>query len=129
AYEKLVGVARGEVDPAHPGNRGIVNLDKAPRNGRGRIEYQSDLYVLRPADPAKGNGRILYEVNNRGRKLLFANLADGPAGSNDPATLAELGNAFPLRLGYTVVWSGWDPDAPRANAGLGMVAPVATERG
>jgi len=26
-YEKLVGIARGEVDPAHPGNRGIVNQD------------------------------------------------------------------------------------------------------
>src|SRR5689334_15189158 len=94
AYEKLVGIARGEVDPELPGNRGIVNLAKAPRNARGRVEYQADLYILRPADAAKGNGRILYEVNNRGRKLLFPNLCDGPAGGNDPTTVAELGNAF-----------------------------------
>ncbi|MGH8430681.1 MAG: alpha/beta hydrolase domain-containing protein, partial [Solimonas sp.] len=31
--------------------------------------------------------------------------------------------------GYTIVWSGWDPDAPRANMGLGLTAPVATDNG
>ncbi len=31
-----------------------------------------DFYVLRPADPNRGNHKILYEVTNRGRKLLFA---------------------------------------------------------
>src|SRR5437867_11033007 len=34
AYVKVVGVARGELDPAAPANRGIVNLDRAPRNER-----------------------------------------------------------------------------------------------
>ena len=51
AYERLDGVAIGELDPAHPGNRGIVNIDKAPRNARGRVEYRSDICILRPADP------------------------------------------------------------------------------
>ena len=51
AYERLDGVAIGELDPAHPGNRGIVNLDKAPRNARGRVEYRSDICILRPTDP------------------------------------------------------------------------------
>lgn len=125
SYERVIATARGEVDPMDPANAGIVNLDKAPSNGRGKVEYACDVYILRPKDPARGNGRILYEVNNRGRKMLFGNLADGPQGVNDPRTLADLGNAFPLRLGYTVVWSGWDPDAPRANHGLGMQVPVA----
>ena len=79
--------------------------------------------------PAKGNGRILYEVNNRGRKMLFGNIADGPQGVNDPKTMADVGNGFPMRRGYTIVWSGWDPDAPRANMGLGLTAPVATDNG
>src|ERR687888_159377 len=82
-----------------------------------------------PKDAARGNGRILYEVNNRGRKMLFGNIADGPQGVNDPKTLADVGNGFPLRRGYTIVWSGWDPDAPRANMGLGLTAPVATDKG
>lgn len=129
AYERIVATARGELDPHDPANRGIANLDKAPRNARGLVEYSTDVFILRPKDPARGSGRILYEVNNRGRKMLFGNLADGPQGVNDPRTLADVGNGFPLRLGYTIVWSGWDPDAPRANHGLSMHAPVATGNG
>ena len=128
AYERIDGVAIGELDPAAPGNRGIVNLDKAPRNARGRVEYRSDICILRPADPDKGNGRLLYEVNNRGRIMLFANLCAGKPG-NQPQTAADLGNALPLRLGFTLVWCGWDPGAPRANGGLGLDAPIATNSG
>src|SRR3984957_5196260 len=128
AYERLDGVAIGEIDPAHPGNIGIVNIDKAPRNAHGRVEYRSDICILRPADPERGNGRMLYEVNNRGRIMLFANLCAGKVG-NQPQTAADLGNALPLRRGFTLVWSGWDPGAPRANGGLGLNAPVATNNG
>ncbi|MCF8533643.1 MAG: hypothetical protein K9G48_11615 [Reyranella sp.] len=129
AYERVIGTARGEVDPAEPANKGIALIDKAPRNARGMVEYTTDFFVLRPRDPTKGNGRILYEVNNRGRKMLFGNIADGPQGVNDPRTMADCGNGFPMRMGWTIVWSGWDPDAPRANMGLGLTAPVATENG
>jgi len=129
AYERVVGIARGELDPAHPGNRGIALIDKAPLNARGRVEYATDFFILRPADAKRGNGRILYEVNNRGRKMLVGNICDGPQGMNDPRTVGDLGNGFPLKRGYTVVWSGWDPDAPRANFGLGLTAPVATDNG
>ncbi|MEA2767960.1 MAG: hypothetical protein QOD93_922, partial [Acetobacteraceae bacterium] len=73
-YERIDGVAVGALDPAHPRNRGIALLDKAPRNAAGLVEYRSDFVLLRPADAAKGNGRLLYEVNNRGRIMLFANL-------------------------------------------------------
>jgi hypothetical protein len=129
AYERVVGTAKGEIDPDDPANKAIALLDKAPRNARGHVKYATDVYILRPKDPAKGNGRILYEVNNRGRKMLFGNIADGPQGVNDPRTLADLGNGFPLRRGFTLVWSGWDPDAPRANMGLALTAPVATNNG
>jgi hypothetical protein len=129
AYERVIGVAKGEVDPNAPGNKGIALIDKAPLNARGMVEYAADFFILRPKDPAKGNGRILYEVNNRGRKMLFGNIADGPQGINDPQKAADLGNGFPLRRGWTIVWSGWDPDAPRANMGLGLTAPEATDNG
>jgi hypothetical protein len=128
AYERLDGVAIGQIDPAHAGNVGIVNIDKAPRNARGHVEYRSDICILRPAVPERGNGRILYEVNNRGRIMLFANLCAGNAG-NRPQAAADLGNALPLRRGFTLIWSGWDPGAPRANGGLGLDAPVATNNG
>ncbi len=131
AYVKVVGVARGELDPAAPANAGIVGLARAPKNERGRVEYDVDFYILRPADPARGNGKILYEVTNRGRKLLFAWLHDAtgvPAAAlNDPLRAAHIGNAFTLRQGYTLVWSGWDPEAPAANGGMRIRVPTATD--
>jgi hypothetical protein len=127
AYTRLDGTALGELDPSHPANRGIALLDKAPRNARGKAEYRSDFVILHPTDPARGNGRILYEVNNRGRIMLFANMCAGAAG-NTPQTAAELGNALPLRLGFSLVWSGWDPGAPKAT-GLSLDAPEASDGG
>ncbi len=127
AYTRIDGIASGALDPSHAGNRGIALLDKAPGNANGLVEYRSGFTILRPADAAKGNSRLLYEVNNRGRIMLFANLCAGAAG-NQPKTAAELGNALPLRLGFTLVWSGWDPGAPAAT-GLSLDAPVATNDG
>ncbi|HXZ00150.1 MAG TPA: alpha/beta hydrolase domain-containing protein [Stellaceae bacterium] len=128
AYRRIIATARGELDPGRAENRGIVNLDKAPRNANGRVAYHCDLFILRPANAAKGNGRLLYEVNNRGRKLLFANLCNGAAG-NDLKARADFGDALPLRLGFTVAWSGWDATLARANAALALSAPAPLEDG
>jgi hypothetical protein len=122
-YLRLIGTAAGELDPERPENRGIVNLENAPRNAAGRVEYRADVFILRPADPARGNGRLLYEVNNRGRKLLFANLCAG-SGSNDLKNLEDFGDALPLRLGFSLIWSGWDATVGRANGNLGLSLPA-----
>jgi hypothetical protein len=118
-YERIDGVASGALDPAHPRNRGIALLDRV---SDGPVPYRSDFVLLRPMDAPKGNGRLLYEVNNRGRIMLFANLCAGAAG-NQPATAAELGNALPLRLGFSLLWTGWDPGAPKAT-GLSLDVPT-----
>ena len=49
AYEKLTGKAYGEVDPKAKHNKNIVNLAKAPKNERGRVEYSMDVFILKPA--------------------------------------------------------------------------------
>jgi Alpha/beta hydrolase domain len=122
AYERIEGVASGALDPSHPANRNIALLDRAPRNADGLVEYRSSYVLLRPADPVLGNGRLLYEVNNRGRIMMLANLCAGAAG-NDPKTAADLGNALPFRLGFSLLWTGWDPAAPKAT-GLWLDAPA-----
>lgn len=127
-YLRLIGKAKGVLRPEAAANRAVAALGQAVRNRDGLVEYEADLFILRPADPAKGNGRLLYEVNNRGRKLLFANLCAGAAG-NDLKTAADFGDALPLRLGFTVVWSGWDATVKRANAALGFTAPLAQAAG
>ena len=57
-YERLVKYAKGELNPTDPLNVGIVNINKAPRNVRGNVEYKMDLFILKPIDLKKGNGRI-----------------------------------------------------------------------
>jgi hypothetical protein len=123
-YEKVVGRFHGELDPAAPLNAIIVDLDKAPRNARGQVEYTSDFYILRPADLAKGNGALLYDVNNRGNKRALIQFNSAPA-SNDPSTPAQAGNGFLMRQGYSVVWSGWIPGLPADNNALRIEVPAA----
>ena len=50
AYERVKGTFKGELDPADPRNKSIVNIDKAPRNAAGMVEYEADFFMLRPAD-------------------------------------------------------------------------------
>ncbi len=129
AYERVKGTFKGEIDPADARNRVIVNLDKAPRNAAGRVEYEADFYLLRPVDATKGSGTLLYDVTNRGRQYAHWMFGDARTIRNDPRAADDLGNALILRRGYVVVWSGWDPDAPRANAGLAMKPVIATDNG
>ena len=124
-YEKLVGKIYGEVDPKNRLNRIIVNLDQAPRNRRGRVEYCSDFCILKPVDLARGNGKIFFDAPNRGSKRILSFLNDAPA-ANDPSTLADAGNGFLMRQGYTIVWCGWQADLVPVKNGLVLEVPVAT---
>jgi Alpha/beta hydrolase domain len=108
AYEKLVGKAYGEVDPKAKSNKGIVNIDKAPRNDHGRVEYSMDVFILKPLDMKRGNRTIFYDVVNRGNQALRVNF--GAVRSNNPTTLAHAGDGFMMRQGYALVWSGWQGD-------------------
>lgn len=124
-YEKLVGRVFGEVDPEAPENAVITDIELAPRNVRGRVEYAADLLILRPVDPSRGNGRVFYELNNRGRMLSLGQLNDARSGGNDPTAAADAGNGFLMRRGYTFVSSGWDATAAADGTRLRIAAPIA----
>jgi hypothetical protein len=124
-YEKLVGVARFTVDPKHARNKDIVDLDKAPRNAEGKVEFEADVYILAPKDRARGNGAIFYDVNNRGNKLALGMFNSG-GGGNDPN---DGGNGFLFRRGYTVVWCGWIGEVLPGNQRMLLKPPVATDNG
>jgi hypothetical protein len=124
-YERVKGTFKGELDPADARNRVIVNLDKAPRNAAGRVEYEADFHILRPADPARGSRKIVFDVTNRGRQYVHWVMMDARTVRNDPRAMEDAGNGLLLRRGYIIVSSGWDPDAPRSNAGLAMKPVVA----
>jgi hypothetical protein len=124
-YVEIRGVARGELDPADPRHAGIADLALAPRNARGRVEYEIDFHILRPADPALASATVIYDVTNRGMRVLLPLLHDA-ALSGSAGEAAERGNGFAFGRGYTLVWSGWDPMVPQ---GLRARLPVATQAG
>src|SRR5262245_2593060 len=132
-YERVKGSFKGELDPADMRNKVIAYIEKAPRNAEGKVEYEADFYILRPVDAARGNRKIIYDVTNRGRKNLNHRVMDARpaslAASNDPSTLQDIGNGLFLRMGYTVVWSGWDPDPPRSSNGMTIKPVIATNGG
>src|ERR1700730_2381610 len=94
-YEKIVGKAFREIDPQDPKNAVIVDLQLAPRNAKGLVEYSFDFYILKPMDLAKGNHKMLYEPPNRGRKTIAA--LNRGVGGNDPGSVKDaalLANSF-----------------------------------
>ncbi len=127
-YEKLVGRLYLEVDADDPANGRIADLELAPRNARGRVECWTDFFLLAPADPSRGNRRVLYDVHNRGNKLAVWTF--NGVGGNNPTTLADAGNGFLMREGYSVLWTGWCGDVmPDGTDRLLVGLPVARDGG
>src|SRR5688500_10341765 len=85
AYEKLRGKIHFAVKPEAAPNKLVVDLDKAPRNAAGEVEFAADFYILKPKEAARASGSVLLEIPNRGGKGLFS-IMQGGKGSRDPAT-------------------------------------------
>ena len=128
AYERLTGRAHFAVDPQAPAQSGIVDLDKAPRNAAGLVEFAADVFILKPVDMARGNRRVLFGYGNRGNKRELQFFNDAPA-TNDPRTLADAGNGFLMRRGYTVVWAAWEGDLLPGDGRMILDVPVASDDG
>ena len=126
AYERLDGTAFLEVDPKDPLNAIIVNLEKAPKNARGMVEFSAPFSILKPVDGAKGNRKIFFGITNRGNKqaVSYFNFGSG-GGGNNPSTTAEAGDGFLMRLGYTIVETAWEGDLVPGNGRLVPRFPVA----
>jgi Alpha/beta hydrolase domain len=114
-YERIVGKAYFAVDPKLAPNRIIADIDLAPKNSAGKVEFSADLYILRPRDAAKRNGTLLLEISNRGGKGLLSQF--------------DLGDNFLLQQGFTLAWVGWEFDVPPSPGLLRLTAPIATDHG
>jgi hypothetical protein len=124
-YERIIGRVYFAVNPENIHNRQIVDLDKAPRNAQGEVEFSADLYLFKPKDMAKGNNAVLFEVSNRGGRGILRLVNGG--NSSDPN--AEFGDGFLLREGYTIAWLGWQFDVADQGQNLRLSAPVAHDPG
>ena len=114
-YESLAGRVRFGADPKLAANRIVRDLEYAPVNAAGEVEFSAEFYMLRPSDPARSNGTALFEVSNRGNKGLM--------GRFDYATGSDFGDRWLLEQGYTLVWLGWEWDIPASTKGLHFTAP------
>ena len=125
AYERIIGRVYFAINPENIHNRPIVDLDKAPRNAQGEVEFSADLYLFKPKDMAKGNNAVLFEVSNRGGKGILRLVNGG--NTSDPNN--EFGDGFLLREGYTIAWLGWQFDVADQGQNLRLSAPVAHDPG
>jgi hypothetical protein len=123
-YERLDGTVYLEVDPRDPRNAVIVNLDKAPRNARGMVEFSSQFFIIKPVDMKRGNRKLFYGINNRGNNIEFTHFTYPvlPQGVSQEST-----DGLIFRLGYTYVDAGWAGDITTTATRLGANLPVAVQ--
>src|SRR6478672_7813579 len=126
-YEKIIGKVHFAVKPDDSHNKFIVDLDKAPRNANGDVEFASDFYILRPKDAAHASGTALIEIPNRGGKGMLRVFQNAQS-SLDPKTDEEFGDGFLMERGVTVIWLGWQWDVRDEKGLMRLDAPFARER-
>lgn len=124
-YEKIIGKVHFAVKPEDAHNRVIIDLDKAPRDAQGEVEFSADLYLLRPKAASKGNGALLLEIPNRGGKGLLRLINGANTGASDPTDESDFGDGWLMRQGYTFGWLGWQWDVADDPGNMRLYAPVA----
>jgi hypothetical protein len=117
-YERITAKASFAIDPKDPANKIIADIGLAPVNEKGLVEFSADIIVLKPRDSKLGNGTVFYEVPNRGGQGALSMFNFGQ-GSVNP------GDGYLMQQGYTIIWSGWQPDVPRNGNGLRLYVPNA----
>lgn len=85
-YEQLACTANGAVDPNDPLNTIIQDIKLAPKVN-GLVQYSMDVTILKPTDLSKSNHVMLFDVPNRGNRLL-------PEGSTSAVPSRALATAF-----------------------------------
>src|SRR5437773_5679467 len=89
--ERLSDKFYGELDPADPNNALITDIQRAPKNARGRVEYVGTFSLMKPVDASKASGVLMYFVVNRGNNR-------------------GNGQATPSAEGHISLVSGWQGD-------------------
>ncbi len=133
-YEQVVGRIHFAVDPKNPRNQGIADIDKAPKNAAGLVEFVADFSLQRPT--AGGNGVAIVDVVNRGRRTIFSFHHPAPP-AIDPATGraapagadGDVGDGFLTKRGFTLISIGWEFDVPARAGAIRIEVPVATDNG
>jgi hypothetical protein len=109
------------VDPAHPDNQVITDIGLAERGSDGRVHFSWDFLLLKPVEPS-ANGTVLFDVINRGNRTLLNMFNETTP--RDAVGEPNPGNGFLMRQGMSLLFGGWQVDAP---AGPRLHAPEARD--
>ena len=126
-YDLLRGSVHFTLDPSLEQNVRVVDLQYAKPDDDGLVRFYADLVILTPTNPARSNGAVLYDVNNRGnmRTLDFFNNAPS---SNLLNKVTHAGNGFLMKYGWTVISSGWDGELLAGTPRLKLYPPTLSEK-
>jgi hypothetical protein len=127
SHQRIIGRVYFAIDPAAPANRAIADIDHAPRNAAGKVEFSSDLLFFQPKDTRRARGTVFLEVVNRGRDQALAIMSGAQQRSLSPESWS-LGDGFLLEQGFAVAFLGWQFDV-RPVQGLALTAPIASVDG
>ena len=103
-YELIRGLAEGEIDPQHPNNRIITDIDLVQKNSNGKVGYVATFAIAKPVDMKKASGVLLYEASNRGNGNPMAR--------------------WPYLRGAVYLDSGWQGDLPASSVNR-VTVPIA----
>ncbi|WP_378943023.1 alpha/beta hydrolase domain-containing protein [Paracoccus sp. R86501] len=106
AYQLMQGRAHFALDPTSDRASRIVDIEKAPVNAEGMVEFSSDVTIMAPASAEAGSRVMFYEVPNRGRNLSFG-LLNAARSLGTGLSMEDPGDGFLMRQGHTIVWGGW----------------------
>lgn len=132
AYEWIEGRVRFGFDPSNPANARVTDIGAAPTAEDGLVHASADLLVLQPVDPAKRSGTALVDVANRGRPLVLGSANRVPldfmrSATIDPERSQDFGDGFLMEQGLTVVFVGWQADAPSFPGSMRLRVPAALD--
>lgn len=119
-YREIKGIAKFILDPNDEYNKKITDIENISTNNQGLVEFSSDIHIMLPLDSSKSNKKIIYDVNNRGNKVMLSQFNSASRGVMVAGVAPEddIGNEFLMLEGYTLVWCGWSHDAPPINGKL-----------
>jgi hypothetical protein len=121
-YEQVTAKAYFAVDPKDPHNTIVADIDKAPRNADGKVEFSADLVALWPKSTAgDANAVALIDIVNRGNSVSMR--LNRSAGTN------LVGDGFLVKRGFWIVAVGWEFDVAARNGAIRINLPVATDNG
>ena len=128
AYIYLEGVIHFQIDPSNDSNMAITDLNLAPVNEDGMIEFHSDFSMLKPADASKGCRTVLLDIVNRGIRTVLSGFNRSDRSASLTSNVSS-GNAFLMEKGYTIVFCGWQADVPDIPGLIGLHGPNAEQDG